>query len=658
MNAAASADRGLDLSGAMPSIRPQDDLFQYVNGQWLEVTPIPEDQARLSSFSDLTETTHAQLRALCEEAAVLTPEQSAHSRRVGKLYMSYLAEEMRERLGTTPVEADLRMVSRVCDLSALAFALGDLQRKGVVGAFHPHVTPDPMHSDRYILQLSQAGIGLPDESYFRDSKWTDHVAAYVRHVDRMLHLVDDPAFAGDRASGPEIVGLETAMAAAHWNSVSVRDERRSYNLYARATLERLIPAFDWGAWLAGLAAPTDAMERVVVRQPSFLRVFAELLTSVDLRQWRGWLSWRILSTAAPLLTREISQERFSFHGAVLTGAVRQRTQVRRAVDMVSATLGEDLGRLYVEKHFPPSSKTSIADMVAHLVTAYRHSILRLDWMSEVTRAEALSKLDAISCKVGYPDHWASSDCLQMRPTDLVGNVQRASAHESDRSFAKLGQPVDRNEWFVTPQTVNAYYNAALNEIVFPAAILQRPFFDPGAARAVNFGAIGAAIGHELVHAFDDQGSRYDERGQLRDWWSSEDRVAFENRAEALVYQYDAMEPAELPGQRVNGSLTLGENIGDLAGLTMAHRALVLCAAEANEDVGGADSRALFMAWARMWRGKSRRAEAARRLAVDPHAPLELRCNATVRNLDEFHTAFGVARGDALWLAPQGRVRIW
>nr|WP_305853102.1 M13-type metalloendopeptidase [Aquihabitans sp. G128] len=456
------------------------------------------------------------------------------------------------------------------------------------------------------------------------------------------------------------MALETRLASHHWDQVKDRDAEATYNLHDRSALEALAPAVDWSAWLEGLGAPATLLDRVIVREPSYLTGLAAALTEVPLDDWKAWLRWHLVHDAAALLSSPFVEENFAFYGTTLSGTTELRARWKRGVGVVEAALSEALGKLYVAEHFPADAKAQMLDLVANLIEAYRQSISNLAWMTDETRARALEKLEKFTPKVGYPDSWRDYSKLEVRPGDLIGNLRRAASFEVDRELARVGQPVDRDEWFMSPQTVNAYYNPLMNEIVFPAAILQPPFFDPEADAAVNYGAIGAVIGHEIGHGFDDQGSRYDGDGNLNDWWTDADRSAFEERTAALIAQYDALEPKQAPGHHVNGAFTVGENIGDLGGLAIAYAAYRLAVGEDEPGVvDGLDgNQRFFWSWAQAWRTKSRDEEVVRLLAIDPHSPPEFRCNAVVRNIDGFHAAFGVEEQDALWLDPAERVDIW
>ncbi len=652
-----AVSKSVDLSWGRPEIRPQDDLFRHVNGRWLDEYTIPEDRAVAGSLVDLREAAELHLREILERAAAGDAPAGSDERRIGDLYAGFLDERLVEELGATPLRAGLDLIATADSRPALARVLGQLRRQGVEGVFTAYVDIDARRPERYLVHLHQAGLGLPDESYYREESAAGVLPAYRAHVETMLKLsgATDPA-----GAAAQVVALETRIASAHRDRVGARDAVRAYTLLDRRGLDALAPAFDWDAWREGAGAPPSALAEVVVRQTDFLEGLCAIWEETPVECWRAWLSWHLVRTTAPLLSSAFSQEHFAFHGTVLTGVSEQRARWKRGLDLVESALGFALGRLYVAAHFPPRSRELMLEMIGNLVAAHRHNIGELPWMGAKTRARALEKLDAFTSKIGYPDRRHDYSALTVRRDDLVGSAQRAAAVALDRELAKLGGPVDRDEWFKTPQTVNAYYSAGMNQIVFPAAILQPPFFDPEADAAVNYGAVGAVIGHEIGHGFDDQGSKFDGSGALREWWTEADRAAFDERAAALIAQFDALEPPQAPGHHVNGALTVGENIGDIGGLTMAYRAYLLSldGAEAPVVDGLTGAQRFFVSWARVWRFKARDAEVLRRLAVDPHSPGEFRCNAVVRNLAEFHAAFGVREGDRMWRDPADRVRIW
>ena len=648
---------GIDISDLSTTHRPQDDLYRYANGPWLERTEIPADKAIYGAFHALWDTAEQDVRTIVEKTAAAEHPAGSEARKIGDLFTSFMDEETIERLGAGPIADQLELVASIKDVSGVVAALGQLELQGVPGVFYYGTDIDAKKSDEYIVYMSQGGISLPDESYYREDSFAAERTAFVEHVARMLELA---GIADAGAAAERIMALETRLAAGHWDRVKNRDVTKTYNKIDRAALEELTPGVDWAAWLSNAGVPDDAFGLVVVRQPDYLTSAASALQEIELEHWKEWLSWRVVHSAAPMLSRAFVDENFSFYGKTLTGAPELRERWKRGLGVVDSALGEAVGQLYVAEHFPPVAKARMVELVANLVEAYRQRIEALDWMSPETRQRALEKLATFTPKIGYPDKWKDYSGLEVKADDLIGNVRRSVAVETARDLAKLGQPVDKTEWLMTPQTVNAYYNPRMNEIVFPAGILQPPFFDLDVDDAVNYGAIGAVIGHEIGHGFDDQGSRYDGDGNLNDWWTDEDRAAFEQRTAKLVAQYSVLEPSDAPGHTVNGELTLGENIGDLGGLSIGYVAYVLSldGAEFPTVDGLTGPQRFYLAWARGWSTKAREAEAIRRLAIDPHSPPELRCNAVVRNIDEFYTAFDVKEGDAMWLAPEDRVRIW
>ncbi|HEY2155197.1 MAG TPA: M13 family metallopeptidase [Isosphaeraceae bacterium] len=648
---------GIDRAFFSADIRPQDDLFRHVNGKWLAEATIPPDRPLDGAFYKLRDKAEADLRAIIEESAKSEQPPGSEPRKVGDLYASFLDEAAADRLGLAPIRADLDRASAIGSKADLVRALGALQRDGVEGTVGASIDTDAKRSDRYIIYLNQSGIGLPDESYYRDAKFAKVREAYVAHVARMLELAGLP---DPKARAERIMALETRLAKGHWDRVKSRDDTLTYNKMDRAALAKLAPGFDWSAWAAGLGAPESAFAEIVVRQPSYFTAMAEALDAVPLDDWKTWLAWNVVNGNAPFLSKPFVDENFAFYGKTLTGAPENKARWKRGVALVERSMGEAVGKLFVARHFPPQAKERMKLLVANLIAAYRRDIQALDWMGAETKTKALEKLAKFTPKIGYPDKWRDYSALEIRRDDLVGNVRRATAFELARELGKLGKPVDRAEWHMTPQTVNAYYNPGMNEIVFPAAILQPPFFDLEADDAVNYGGIGAVIGHEVGHGFYDQGSKYDGDGNMNDWWTDADRKEFEKRTNLLIEQYNGFEPKLLPGHHVNGALTVGENIGDLGGLTIAYKAYSIALDGSEPPVldGLTGPQRLFIGWAQVWRAKSREAEGIRRLATDPHSPPEFRCNGVVRNLVEFYDAFGVKEGDKLWLPPEKRVRIW
>jgi putative endopeptidase len=652
---------GIDLSYVDDNARPQDDLFGHVNGRWLAEYDIPADRATDGAFRHLFDRAEEQVRDLITEtsrsgAAVGTDEQ-----RVGDLYASFLDEEAVERRGTRPLDDELATIDNAADATALAAAVGALQRSGMGGGVAVYVDTDSKNSTRYLMHFNQSGIGLPDESYYRDEQHSAVLAAYPGHIARMFSLVYGGNASDHAETAARIVALETKLAAAHWDVVKRRDAELTYNLRTFAELQTEGTGFDWTGWVTALGSTPEALAELVVRQPDYLTAFAALWHGEDLEDWKRWARWRLIRARTPWLTDAIVAADFDFYGRLLTGAEQIRDRWKRAVSLVENLMGDAVGKLYVQRHFPPDAKARIDALVENLQEAYRISISELDWMTPQTRERALTKLNKFTAKVGYPTKWRDYSKLMIDRDDLYGNYQRGYAVNHDRELAKLGGPVDRDEWFMTPQTVNAYYNPGMNEIVFPAAILQPPFFDSQADDAANYGGIGAVIGHEIGHGFDDQGAKYDGDGNLVDWWTDDDRTEFGARTNALVEQYEAYTPRGLDtSHHVNGAFTVGENIGDLGGLSIALLAyqLSLNGQPAPVIDGLTGVQRVFYGWAQVWRTKSREAEAIRRLAVDPHSPPEFRCNGVLRNVDAFYDAFDVAEDDALFLEPQRRVRIW
>lgn len=650
----AQQQSGIDLTHLDESTRAQDDLFAHVNGKWLADYEIPADRAVDGAFRALYDKAEVDVQTLIQEAAASGAAPGTDAQRIGDLYASFMDADTVEAAGLAPIADELSAVAAAGDRVELTTVLGRLQRVGVGGAVGHYVDTDAKNSERYLVHFSQSGIGLPDESYYREDDHAEIRTAYVAHIAKMF------ALAGIDHDARLVFDLETKLAAGHWDVVKRRDAELSYNLVAYDTLVAQESAFDWTAWVSALGGSTEQFAEIVVRQPSFLTAFTQLWVTEPLDTWKAWASWRIIHSRAPYLTAALVDENFAFYGKTLTGAEENRERWKRGVSLVQDLLGEAVGKLYVERHFPAEAKARMQVLVANLLEAYRRNIADLDWMGPETRQAALRKLEKFTPKIGYPDKWRDYSAVQISVDDLLGNYRSGYAAEYDRELAKLGGPVDRDEWFMTPQTVNAYYNPGMNEIVFPAAILQPPFFDLNADDAANYGGIGAVIGHEIGHGFDDQGAKYDGDGNLKDWWTDDDRTEFGKRTKALIAQYNEFEPKALPGHRVNGEFTIGENIGDLGGLSIAIAAYRI-ATEATEVPvldGLTGLQRVFFGWAQVWRTKARDAEAIRRLAVDPHSPPEFRCNGVVRNLDSFHEAFDVRPGDGLYLEPGQRVQIW
>ncbi|MEO8221766.1 MAG: M13-type metalloendopeptidase [Specibacter sp.] len=650
---------GINLNNIDPNVRPQDDLFTHVNGTWLEAEVIPADRALTGSFITLRDTSEAAVKAIIERAGTQAgnpeaadPELAA---KIGDLYADFMDEDAIEAAGAAPLAPLLAAIDGANSIAAVVRLMGELDRTGgstLVGAY---VNNDAGNPDRALLHLFQAGLGLPDESYYREEKFAPIREAYVAHVQKMLELA---GVADAAAKAPRIMALETDIAATHWDKVTLRDPQKTYNLMGRDQALALLP--ELGIWLDALGVSAEQSAELVVATPDFFSGQRTLLTEDRCADWQAWLAMRTISTLAPYLSKDFVDTNFAFHGTTLSGTPAIRDRWKRGVALVEGVLGEAVGQLYVAEHFPESHKAHMEALVANLIEAYRISITELGWMSRETKEKALEKLAAFTPKIGYPAKWRDYSDLKIVAGDLLGNIERSNAFELARQLNKIGAPIDRGEWFMTPQTVNAYYNPTMNEVVFPAAILQPPFFDAQADDAANYGGIGSVIGHEIGHGFDDQGSQFDGTGALRNWWSDADRAAFEALTAKLVDQYNVLSPMAAPGEFVNGELTLGENIGDLGGLAIGFKAyqISLNGAESPVIDGLSGAQRFFFSWAECWRTKIRHEEAVRRLTVDPHSPAELRCNAVVSNLDAFHEAFGTSPDDKMWREPADRVSIW
>ncbi|MCM0621039.1 peptidase M13 [Nocardioides sp. BSK12Z-4] len=638
------------------AIRPVDDLFGHVNGRWLDEVEIPSDRSSWGPFVQLADAAESQVREIITDLAAADPAtMSDEARKIGDLFASFMDTDAIAARGLEPVQPLLAAVDGLRDVRDLAAFLGEFERIGGHGLFGSYIDTDDRNSDRYLFHLGQGGLGLPDESYYRDDKFAETREKYVAYLTRLLQQGGVADAAGKAAT---VLAVDTRIAAGHWERAATRDVQKTYNLRSLDEVKALCPGFDWEVYVTNLSGShrtaAEVMGEACVRQPSFFEHLSTVLTEVPLADWQAWLASHVIRHAAPYLTDDLVETNFDFYGRTLSGTPELRARWKRGVALVERALGEAVGREYVSRHFPPTSKALMDDLVANLLAAYRQSISELDWMTEETKQRAYAKLETFRPKIGYPETFRDYSGLSVRKDDLIGNAAASSAFETDRQLGKIGAPVDRDEWFMLPQTVNAYYNPGTNEICFPAGILQKPFFSPEALMAENYGGIGAVIGHEIGHGFDDQGAQYDGAGNLNDWWTADDKAAFEEKSKKLVAQYDGFEPRNLPGEHVNGSLTVGENIGDLGGLTIAHRAFMIAS---GGQASLEERRTLFSNWAYVWRTKRRTEQEQQYLTIDPHSPPEFRANI-VRNLAEFHEVFGTQPGDGLWLDPEDRVRIW
>ncbi|WP_062076616.1 M13 family metallopeptidase [Demequina globuliformis] len=640
---------GIDQSEFSPTVRPGDDFFRYVSGPWEDNHVIPDDRAADGSFYTLRDEAEKHTRAIIEAADT--------DSLIGALYASFMDVERVDALGATPLEADLSELDAAADHESLAGAVGRLQRQGVSGLVGYYVFADKNAPDRNVVYLSQSGIGLPDEAYYREDSYAEVRDKYTAHIDRMAALT------GQSFTGAEILALESALASHHWDVVKSREAELTHNPTTLATLADDAAGFAWRTWADAIKLPEAAHDLLIVGEPSYFEALATVWRDTDVEQWKRYFAWRIVSSRAPYLTEEISKANFDFYGTVLSGATQQRERWKRGVGFVEAVAGEVVGQEYVKEHFPPDHKAHMDRLVANLIEAYRQSITGLPWMTPATQQRALDKLANFTPKIGYPEKWRDYTGLEASVTDLLGNVRASSEFDEDWEWSKIGKPVDHTEWLMTPQTVNAYYLPTANEIVFPAAILQPPFFHPESDDAINYGGIGSVIGHEIGHGFDDQGSKYNGSGALENWWTEEDRSAFMERANRLIEQYNGYSPKQLDGSHhVNGALTVGENIGDLAGVEIALKAYEIALGhpidEAPEIDGLTAKQRFFIGYALTERMVIRSEALITRIAMDPHSPSEFRVNGIVRNVGAWYDAFGVEEGDELYLAPDERVSIW
>jgi putative endopeptidase len=645
----------IDFSTFDLDVRVQDDLFRHVNGTWLNTTEIPADKPLTGAFMELRDQAEAAVRDII--TTLEGGEPGSDEGRIADLYASFMDEDAVERAGVSPILPLLAAIDSVETLPELTRMVGGFARQAVPGLVALQAEPDPGDPNRYVMFAGQGGLGLPDEEYYRLDEYAAIRAQYQAHVSASFALagIENP-----EAQAQQVFNLETEIAATHWDKVKCRDIRLMYNLMSLDEFVTSSPGLHWREFLAGGDIAEEKMNELVAMQPSFFTEVSALLTADRLPAWRAWARWKVISSLAPYLSSAFVDENFRFYGTVLMGTPELRERWKRGVALVEVSVGEAVGKIYVERYFSPVAKQRLDQLVANLIEAYRRSITDLDWMTAETKDSALAKLAKFRPHIGYPTKWRDYSSLVISRDDLIGNVMRVADFEVNRALNKIGQPIDREEWLMTPQTVNAYYHPLKNEIVFPAAILQPPFFNEHADDAVNYGGIGAVIGHEIGHGFDDQGSTCDGDGALRNWWTDKDREAFEARAKALIAQYEVLEPAQAPGHRVNGQLTIGENIGDLGGLSIAYKAYQIAHESSPEPEldGYTPEQRLFLSWAVVWQAKVRTEMLLQRLATDPHSPAEFRCNQIVRNLPEFYAAFDVRESDALWLDEKQRVKIW
>ena len=650
----AAPASGVDTEYVDAAVRPQDDLYRHLNGKWLDTFDLPPDKGAYGAFTYINDATQEQLRGIVDGLDATAPD--ADARKLADLYSSFMDEARVEALGLTPLAADFAAIDSISNRRDLAVQIARFNRSGAAAPFDFSIDPDAKDSTRYAVTVTQSGLSLPDRDYYLkdDARFVDVRGKFLAHVEKMLAMAGAPQ---PGKSAADILKLETALADLQWTRVANRDPEKTYNKTTLAELERLMPGYAWDTYLreSGLSGRIDY---VIVRQPSYFTGLDKLMRTTPLPVWKSYFKWHELSYAAPYLSKAFVDESFSFSGTVLRGIPQNRPRWKRGIDLLGGAMGEAVGRLYVDKYFPPQNKARMEALVGNLLEAYRRDIDTLDWMSQATKTGAQAKLAKLTTKIGYPNVWRDYSALAVKRDDLWGNVLRADEFEYRRGIAKLGRPIDRNEWQMTPQTVNAYYDPVMNEIVFPAAILQPPFFDARADDAVNYGGIVAVIGHEVSHGFDDKGSQYDADGNLRDWFTAEDHAKFAAKTKALVAQYDAYEP--VAGYHVNGELTLGENIADNSGLALAYKAYQLALAGTVAPVidGFTGDQRFYLGWVQVWRGKVREAQAIEAIKVDPHSPPAVRGTAPVVNQPGFYSAFDVKAGNKMYLPPDARVTIW
>ncbi|RMF18014.1 MAG: M13 family peptidase [Alphaproteobacteria bacterium] len=652
---------GVDLSARDLSVKPGDDFFRYANGTWLKTYKLKPDQVRYGSFLVLRDRSEERVRKIIEDLAAKQSAPGSIEQMIGDYFASYMDTATLDRLGIDPLKPDLERIATIRDKADLIRVFGEADVLGTETPIGAGISIDRKNPDRYLLSVGQSGLGLPDRDYYLDKsdRFQKIRDAYAAHIARMLGFAGmDEAAARDAAQ--RILALETEMAKVHWPRTELRNRDKTYNIRTLDQLTQEFPDFDWKTAFAAAGIDLFKLDKVNVTAPSAIGGLAKIVAATPLATWKDYLTFHLVTGNAGILSEEIDQANFEFYGKVLSGRQQQRDRWKRGVQRVGSLqgLGEAIGQVYVKRYFPPSSKRMMVDLVENLRRAFGERIRNLDWMGPETKNEALAKLAAFHPKIGYPDKWRSYEGLVIRRDDLFGNVRRVRAFFHADEVSRLGKPTDRDEWFMTPQTVNAYYNPSFNEIVFPAAILQPPFFDPNADMAVNYGGIGGVIGHEMGHGFDDQGSKSDAHGIQRNWWTPEDRKRFEERTKALVAQYNQYEP--IPGQHVNGQLTLGENIGDLGGVSISLYAYHMALDGRTPPVldGYDGDQRFFMGWAQVWKSKQRQQMLLRRLKSDPHSPAEFRVNGVVRNVPAWYEAFDVGPDNKLYLPPEQRVQIW
>lgn len=643
---------GIDVENISKEISPSEDFFRHVNDIWLKNTPIPDDQSNYGAFTALDLETKDAIRKLIEEASQ-APNPTSIARQVGGLYKSYTDLATRNASGIRPIEPMLAEIKQVTNKKELLSLSGKLSKLGISNLFGVYIDSDARRSDQYAIYVNQGGTGLPDRDYYLDEKFSKFLEEYRKYIATMLGELQ---WSNATELANKIVDVEVELAKAQWDKEQLRDPIKQYNKMSAAEFAKSMPALDWNAYATATGLPIET--DLIVGQPSFFQSLSGLVEKTDLETLRAMFAFQTLNTFAPILTEDLEKKHFAFFDTALSGVEEQEPLERRAVKACNGLLAMPVGQLYVEKYYTQEAQQKMDQLIQNLLKAFEIRIKNLEWMGEGTKKEALQKLSMFTPKVGFPRKWKDYSSVEINPANVVANVAKIAEFEHNYALAKLGKPVNRDEWYMGPQTVNAYYNPTMNEIVFPAAILQPPFFNLDADDAVNYGAIGAVIGHEISHGFDDSGAKFDGKGNLRNWWTQNDEAEFEKRSLQLVEQYNAYEP--LPGMKLNGKFTLGENIGDLGGLSVAYTAYQLSLEGKKSAVidGMTGEQRFFAGWAQVWRRKYREPELKKRLANDPHSPSQYRCNGIVSNLDAFYEAFPIPAGSPMYIAPEKRVRIW
>lgn len=646
---------GVILKNMDTTVVPGNNFTAYVNGTWDRETKIPADKSRYGVGSMINDKAQEDVKAIIEQAAKNGGSEGSEEQKIGDFYASFMDTKRRDSIGLAPMQADFKKIDAIASAKDLAAYFAYANKLNYMVPFSLSVMEDLKNPKQYMLMTWQGGLGLPEREYYflKDPKSAEIRTKYLAHIETMLGLAGLP---DAKAGAAKIMALETQMAAGHMKKEETRNIVGLYNKYAVKDLNKLMADFDWNVLLSGIGAGN--VDSLVVAQVAYTKGLNGILKNTPLDTWKTYLKWSVVTGSASYLNTALDTENFNFYSKTLNGVKEQKPLWRRGVERVNNNLGEMVGKLYVEKHFSPEAKKRMLDLVGNLLKAYEASIKELDWMGPETKKKALEKISKFTPKIGYPDKWRDYGALKVVKGDLYGNQHRANEFEYKRMIDKLGKPVDRTEWGMTPQTVNAYYNPPMNEIVFPAAILQPPFFDMNAEDAVNYGGIGAVIGHEIGHGFDDQGSTFDGDGIMRDWWTEKDKTEFKKRTSALVAQYNDFKV--FPDLNVNGEFTLGENIGDLGGLSIALKAYKASLAGKPAPVmdGFSGEQRVFIGWAQVWLSKSTEEALRTQVGTDPHSPAKYRVNGVVRNVPEFYTAFDVKLGDSLYLAPEKRVKIW